>query len=213
MKEDKQHHAACSGAISPDGSVRRKLLEAAIDLFDRKGYAPTSVSEIVKAAGVTKPVLYYYFRSKEGIFLELMQEGVACFEEILRLPAQLGPAGAREKIARLVDAQMDLAIRYLPVIRIMYSIYYGPPQGAPHFDFEALHHRLRDAVHELVEEGLRSGEFKPGNSWDMTWAVIGAFSISIEVLLSHPEVALGREGLGRILDLVFDGIAAAGGQR
>jgi len=38
-----------------------------------EGICRHHVREIVAAAGVTKPVLYYYFRNKEGIYLELMQ--------------------------------------------------------------------------------------------------------------------------------------------
>jgi hypothetical protein len=42
-------------------NARERLLEAGIALFAEKGYASTSVREIVARAGVTKPVLYYYF--------------------------------------------------------------------------------------------------------------------------------------------------------
>ena len=49
-------------------AVKRLLLESGIALFAEKGYASTSVREIVEGAGVTKPVLYYYFKSKEELF-------------------------------------------------------------------------------------------------------------------------------------------------
>ena len=44
--------------------ARERLLSGATELFASKGYAATTVREIVERAGVTKPVLYYYFRSK-----------------------------------------------------------------------------------------------------------------------------------------------------
>ena len=44
-----------------------KILHVAICLFAQKGYDATSTREIVEAAGVTKPMLYYYFGSKEGL--------------------------------------------------------------------------------------------------------------------------------------------------
>jgi AcrR family transcriptional regulator len=47
---------------------RERLLETAIGMFAAKGYAGTSVREIVERAAVSKPVLYYYFKSKEGLF-------------------------------------------------------------------------------------------------------------------------------------------------
>jgi AcrR family transcriptional regulator len=60
--------------ISDEG-ISEKLLSVAREMcFARKGYDRTSVQEIVAAAGVTKPVLYYYFRNKEGLYLELLRE-------------------------------------------------------------------------------------------------------------------------------------------
>jgi hypothetical protein len=44
---------------------------------------------------------------------------------------------------------------------------------------------------------------------DMTWAVIGAINVAMEVELGHPEMEemkLGREGLGRVLNLIFQGL-------
>ena len=67
---------------SPPGA-RQRLLNSAAELFNSKGYAATTVREIVKAAGVTKPVLYYYFRNKEGIFLELMRATYLKFNALI----------------------------------------------------------------------------------------------------------------------------------
>jgi len=63
--------------------VRERLLIAAVRLFAEKGYSATSVREIVEAAGVTKPVLYYYFRNKEGVFDAMMQEAITAHHAVL----------------------------------------------------------------------------------------------------------------------------------
>jgi AcrR family transcriptional regulator len=47
--------------------VARHIARVAAKLFAERGYDATSVREIVEAAGVAKPTLYYYFRSKEGL--------------------------------------------------------------------------------------------------------------------------------------------------
>jgi TetR/AcrR family transcriptional regulator len=44
-----------------------RILDAALQLFARKGYEYVSVQEIAEAVGVTKPTLYYYFKSKQGL--------------------------------------------------------------------------------------------------------------------------------------------------
>ncbi len=55
--------------ISP---VARHIARVAAKLFAERGYDATSVREIVEAAGVAKPTLYYYFRSKEGLAQALL---------------------------------------------------------------------------------------------------------------------------------------------
>ena len=50
--------------------VRLRILLEATRLFGQKGYSATSVREVVAAAGVTKPMLYYYFANKEALFTE-----------------------------------------------------------------------------------------------------------------------------------------------
>ena len=46
-------------------TIAEGILQAAVRLFARKGYEATSTREIVEAAGVTKPMIYYYFKNKE----------------------------------------------------------------------------------------------------------------------------------------------------
>ncbi|SEB73246.1 DNA-binding transcriptional regulator, AcrR family [Paramicrobacterium humi] len=48
-------------------ATRQRILEAAADVVQRKGYLNASLSDIVEAAGVTKGALYFHYRSKEDI--------------------------------------------------------------------------------------------------------------------------------------------------
>ncbi len=190
-----------------DESVRERLLDAAIDLFNRKGYAATTVREIVEAARVTKPVLYYYFGNKEGIYRALMHDAFSHIEELVA-GADISSGTARERILQFCDNAFALFEQHLPVVRVMWAIYYGPPQGAPYFDFEAFHRSFEETLVRIVGEGMASGEFRSGDVGDVTLALLGALNVAMEMTLCHPERAIGREGLARTLDLVFAGIAA-----
>jgi TetR/AcrR family transcriptional regulator len=199
-------------SANPDRSVRKRLLEGAADLFTRKGYAATTVREIVAAAGVTKPVLYYYFHNKEGIYLELMRTGFAKLEYLLE--ATSGEKGsATQRLLRLCDRTFTLVLENIKVVRVMYAIYYGPHQGAPFFDFDVYHLKFQEAIRHLVNEGIRRGEFHKGNAREMTWAILGAITVAIDMRLGTAEVALGNEELARVLKLILRGIALEKGIR
>jgi len=190
-----------------DASVREKLLASAIALFTTKGYAATTVREIVESAGVTKPVLYYYFRNKEGLFLELMRDGMLRFDAIVER-AQQASGPARGRIEGLCLDAFHLFKQNIPVVRVLNSIYYGPPQGAPPIDIDQMHHRFQQQLKRLLVEGRKAGEFRFPKVEDAMWAVIGVLNIATEVELCHPEMALSPRDLRRVLGIVFAGIDA-----
>jgi len=212
MNRDKRTTGRNGPSEPGNGSMRQRLLASATDLFTRKGYAATTVREIVGAAGVTKPVLYYYFRNKEGIYLELMREAFARLDELIS--GSVGDRGsATRKLLRLCDRAYTLFMENVKVARVMYSIYFGTHQGAPFFDFDSYHLKFQEAVRGLIQEGIRKGEFRKGNPEDMAWAILGAINVAMEVHLGHIELELGREGLARVLKLIFQGISAEKGRR
>jgi len=50
-----------------------RILKSALELFSDKGYEATSVREICEAAGITKPTLYHFYGSKEGVYRALVE--------------------------------------------------------------------------------------------------------------------------------------------
>ena len=190
-----------------DPSVRDRLLKAAVDLFTTRGYAATSVREIVERGGVTKPVLYYHFGSKEGLYIEILRDVEREFDEAITRPL---PAGrARERIRHLFEGIFTRFEANLSLVRFVNTVYWGPPQGAPAFEFDAMHLRLRETVRTLVEAGIASGEIHPADPQDVTIALIGVLSFSMDLQLVHPEWGNGREGFLRTLEIIFAGVATA----
>lgn len=188
-----------------NSSARDRLLAAALDLFNSKGYAATTVREIVAAAGVTQPVLYYHFKNKEGIYLHLMNVGFAEFTAALER-SLARPGDAATKLQRLLDQTYRVFLDHIPVARLMYAIYYGPSQGAPHFDFDRVHDGFRESVRAVLRAGVRSGEFRADDVEQMAWVVIGVFSVAVELHLCHPEKSMSRQTLARMLDIALRGI-------
>jgi AcrR family transcriptional regulator len=197
---------------SSDVAVRDRLLAGAAELFTRKGYNGTTVREIVAFAGVTKPVLYYYFRNKEGIYIELIRGAFAKFDALLD-ETRTEQGKAMERLLRFSDRVFTLFMENIKVARLTYSIYYGPPQGAPFFDFDALHLRLQEVVRSLIKKGIRQGDLPKGNVEDRMWIILGAVNIAMEVNLSHPEKAIDRKGFVRILNLILRGFQQEGRRR
>ena len=63
---------------------RETILNTALELFCNRGYDAVGVQEIVDKAGVTKPTLYYYFGSKQGLLREILNENSMILEDMLQ---------------------------------------------------------------------------------------------------------------------------------
>jgi TetR/AcrR family transcriptional regulator len=196
----------------PEGHIREQLMGAALKLFTQRGYAATPVRELVEAAGVTKPVLYYYFGSKEGLFLELMRTHFGRLEAIVGRHRE-GRGTARSRLTAMLDDGFVYVQQDRDFIRLMHAVYFGPPDEAPQFDFDAYHQRYHDVIARLLEEGIEQGEFRTGNAGDMAWIVLGTIEIAIEDQIASQASRIDRETFGRLLNILFDGLAARSGGR
>lgn len=197
--------ATTTGAGLGEESARERLLAEALQLFNAKGYAATSVREIVAAAGVSKPTLYYYFTSKEGIYLELMTATLATFQETV---AQLVvPQGlARQRLLRFATGIFDIFQENLAVVRLIYAIFFGPPQGTPYFRLQDFFDQMIRVAAAMLEEGIRAGEFRPVPVDEATWALISCLNTVMEEHLTNPTPRMDRAGLERTLGMILDGI-------
>jgi TetR/AcrR family transcriptional regulator len=176
----------CKAMNDGDVPVRKRVLEAATCLFTQRGYAATTVREIVEAARVTKPSLYYYFGNKEGIYLEIVQEAA---DEMYRLVAQVAQfeGDARERILRFGREWHRRFSEHVDVARLIHSIFYGPPQGAPYFDYYLFHRRVELCLFDLVGQGIKRGEFRPPSLESMAWALMGAMAFVNDAQLIQCE--------------------------
>lgn len=193
-------------------AVRERLLEAAVGLFVRKGYHATSVREIVEAAGVTKPVLYYWFHSKEGVFRALMETAVEAHTEVVaRVLAQ--PGTAADRILLLGEQVLELIRENADVVRLFDAVYYGPREGAPEVDFDPLHGEFRRVLFGLIDEGVRSGEFRGDELEAMQSALLGAFLVcNVAVLAPGADeqggccCPAGTVEVRKVLNVVLQGM-------
>lgn len=94
--------------LTPRGRERRQqLLDYATKRFAEHGYHPTSVADIVGGVGVGKGVFYWYFDSKERLFVELLSEA----QRNLRR-AQRDAIAAEEDPLRRIELGMRAGFRW-----------------------------------------------------------------------------------------------------
>jgi AcrR family transcriptional regulator len=82
---------------------RQMILQAAVDLFERKGFEAVALNDIAKEVGLAKSNLYNYFENREHIYLEVLQgEGAAWERRVLPPLKALGKKGKVRDASRII---------------------------------------------------------------------------------------------------------------
>lgn len=201
MTTKRKVEEACEGG-------RARLLAAAAQRFAARGYAATTVREILVAAGVTAPVLYHHFGNKEGLFLALIEEGRATLAAA-RARA-LAPGGsATERIHRLSRAHAAVRRQFVDLVRMVEGILHGPPEAAPACDLRALAEESVRVFEQIVREGVDAGELRPCNPNHVALALLGALEITARRHLLDPDEGRSDERLDGMIAVILAGVAPA----
>jgi AcrR family transcriptional regulator len=110
---------------------RQLIIERALDLFTARGYDGVGVQEIVEAAGVTKPTLYHWFGSKQGLLRAVLasrREGIAA----ALAPAALYAHDLTLTLRRIVTGYFRFAQANPVFMRLTLSLYFAPAESEGH---------------------------------------------------------------------------------
>lgn len=141
----------------PAFDTRKAILAAAADAFAAAGFAGAAVDDIAAKARVNKAMIYYHFKSKDGLYVEVLRE---VFRGLGARTADIVGSDhtSGEKIEAFIDALNEMAGThpYMPPIMMREMA-----EGAKHLDIETLRlmARLLGNLGAILDEGFRRGEF------------------------------------------------------
>jgi AcrR family transcriptional regulator len=151
-----------SGRTNDPERTKANILEVAAVEFGEKGLAGARIDEIAAATQTSKRMIYYYFGSKEGLYLAVLEESyrrVRNIEGELHLE-DLDPDAA---LRRLVAFTFDHHLNNENFIRLVMSENINRGQYlAQSRRIQELNVPAIEALRSLYERGLRAGVFRPG---------------------------------------------------
>lgn len=187
-----------------DRDLRATILQVAGALFAQRGYNATSVREVVEAAGCTKPSLYYYFRNKEQLFLEVIRDGTERMNENLEDALKV-PGSLRERFHRGLSQHLDFVRDNPTTLRLLLSAERRPDEGQPAVDFASLRQHYVALCRDMLLEGQQTGEVRA--DIDATEAALAFFGMVDHRFALHLHGQTMPDGYAeQILDLFFRGI-------
>ena len=134
-------------------------MEAATASFAEKGFAATAMRELAAAARCTKPALYYYFKNKEALFLEVVRVENERVTEILE--ATLRDEGqVRRRIDQALGAYFEHVRQHPHGLATLLRAEMDREEGQPSIDFKGMRDAHLSMAKQLLDAGIRGGELR-----------------------------------------------------
>ena len=190
---------------------RETILEAALDMFSQHGYRGTTIDQIAEAAGMSKPNLLYYFRSKEDMHVTLMQR---LLETWLAPLHELDNSGDPiDELRSYIRRKLEMARDFPRESRLFANeIIQGAPRIMPMIEGE-----LKTLVEEktaVMRGWMREGKIAKADPYHLIFAIWATtqhyadFDVQVRAVLGPDRGGEGRfEDAARFLEQLFlDGL-------
>jgi TetR/AcrR family transcriptional regulator len=186
-------------------NIAEGILQAAVRLFARKGYEATSTREIVEAAGVTKPMIYYYFKNKEGLYEAVLTRFLSQFAVRLRAVVD-EPREPRDHLVEVVWAHLEYCREHRDFAKFFYAVFFGPEESAVADSLVSMTRQVQDLLIEACQRAVANGLVKPERMEALVTALQAMINLWVIATVKEGAV-LARDLAVQIVDIVLDGVA------
>jgi AcrR family transcriptional regulator len=189
--------------LTKSDNRRSKVMQAGLEIFTEKGFHLASMDAIAERAGVSKPILYQHFASKEELYLGILDERVEVIVQQVSC-AIAGTTGARNRLEAAIACYFELIDEADRGYRLIFES-----------DF-TMNHNVRARVEDVVAQISRIVGTEVANQ---TGRSLGEANILAGGLCGMAQAAawrwlrLGRPialelAVAQTLDLAWNGLAA-----
>lgn len=161
-----------------------RILHAAAQVFSQKGFWSSTTDDVARAAGVSKGLVFNYFKTKDDLLEAILREHLAAS---LRVWSEDPPAGSPEdQLRELFDRTMQHAVEQTDAYRLYFSLLYQPGASPALARAVAEVKEEVERHYEMLAKIFRSAGAKNAKARAMLFqaSVNGTFSF----LLLQPEL-------------------------
>ena len=192
-----------------------EITAAAFEEFAENGYDATRVDDVARRAGVSKGLLYLYFKTKEELFKAVIKSFIAPRVDALKSEVDSSDLSAE---AFLRGPFLDFA-KQIPKSPIKILVRLMVAEGPKHPDLTAYYwdnvvSQGLAALKQVIENGVRDGEFKPSALADFPHLLLSPvmFSVIWSIVFQSTEVLDTDKMLDAHIDLILSAIKVDDGK-
>lgn len=185
--------------------MKEKITDQSIFLFEQKGFAETSIQDIVDSLGVTKGTFYYYFNSKEELLMDINTRYV---DELLEAQDKIlndETISCKEKLFRIVN----MLIANIKTQKSSAKIFFREIKNLKEERLTTISSKrdqFRYNMEELLKRGIENGEFRENlNPTIITFGILGIANWSYQWFNPDGRIT-DREVAEMFVEMILNGI-------
>jgi len=156
---------------------RRRILDAARDVFFRDGFMRANLDEMADKAGVAKGTLYRYFESKADLYVAVLTNNYEIFHEQFSKAGKQGDT-ALDRIRSIAKFYFDHWLEHPDYFQIFWaldneSVIGDLPKGVTE-QIAGFWETNLNVTHDALADGVKSGEFVECDTWEVAhilWSI------------------------------------------
>jgi AcrR family transcriptional regulator len=190
----------------PVSITEEQILDAARDLFLKRGYSEATTAEIAREAGVSEGSLFKRFRGKKDLFRVAMDSELPEF--IRDLPKQAGQGDPRANLTRFGLDTLTFFETHLPKLMMHWSHRFAMSSSAPRL-------RALAEVQAYLDAEMRLRRLRRANSEVLGRLLLGGLwnYVFVRTVVKEPS-SVSREAYVReLVDVLWRGVAPRKGSR
>jgi len=162
--------------------------------------------EISEKSGVTKPTIYYYFGSKEGIYHQLIDTGIRQLFSMIDKVKDLD-ISAREKLVLITKRMFNFAVTYPEYAKFFMTTVTPFADNDILEKFKKETNKRGRVIVAVIQQGIASGEFGAGSNPELAAQIIGGVwqHMIMTQLASHKRILTDKLA-EEIIEILFKGL-------
>ncbi len=174
---------------------KNRIIDAAMGVFSRHGYAKANIREIAKTAGISVGGVYLYFKNKEELYKSLINDRMRDFGSKIDMIAEQTKS-ATVALSNFLRLYIENALKHKEFILLHireHGFTFGMDEKRQFF------RKQRRLIEKIILSGIRTGEFRRCNAKEMAKIIMGSLRGILLSMALDDDVTVTPKGLNEFV--------------
>lgn len=170
--------------------IKKEIIVAAVEIITAKGFSNTSLTDVAGSVGISKPALYWHFKNKDELFVEVISYVRREYIEKLREISRQTDINPYEKLSWIIGYSYQQTFDNLNICVLPMKMLVEFSNTNERFTIliKEIYSDCIAIIKEVLDEGVTTGMFiKNMDTWSFSMCLVGAMDGILQQCILHSK--------------------------